>query len=443
MEYITRFAPSPTGLLHIGNARTALICYLFTKAHNGKFMLRLDDTDIERSKDEFSDAIQEDLEWLGLDWDIFSRQSDRMARYNEIKEKLYKDGRLYPCYETAQELDIKRKMQLNRGLPPIYDRTSLKLNEAQIKQYESEGRKPHWRFKMDESKTIEWEDLIKGNIKFEARNLGDPILIRESGAPTYLLPSAIDDMDYKISHIVRGEDHVTNTAIQIQIFEALGSHIPVFAHQSLIRGKEGKISKREGGFDIRALREQGIEAMTINSFLARLGTSEPIEAFTNIKQIISGFDIKKCSTSSAIYDFNEIDRLNAKVLHITNYADVKTRPEIQGVNEEFYLSVRPNLTNLQQIKDWWDICNNKITPIVEDMELLNLAISVLPEGKWDEHTWSIWIDGVKKLTNKKGKELFMPIRKAITARETGPELKNVLPLIGREKVLQRLQGKIA
>lgn len=401
-------------------------------------MLRLDDTDVERSTEEFAQAIQEDLKWLGLEWDILARQSERMARYEDIKMKLATDGRLYPCYETAGELDIKRKMQLKRGMPPIYDRAALTLSIAQRKQYEAEGRTPHWRFKMDESGVIEWDDLVKGHIKFEAHHLGDPILIRENGAPTYMLPSAIDDMDFNISHVVRGEDHVTNTAIQIQLFRAIGNHMPKFAHHSLMKGKEGKISKREGGFDIRSLRENGVEAMAINSFLARLGTSEPAVPEAHLEALINGFSLDKFSKTSAIYEFAELERMNSKVLHLMPYSEVKNRFEMKNVDEKFWLAVRPNLTKLSEIQEWWEICHGNIKPIVEDAQFLKDAAGLLPEGVWDETTWSQWIEKIKKITPRKGKELFMPLRKALTARETGPELKYVLPLIGREKVLARL-----
>ncbi len=443
MTVITRFAPSPTGQLHIGNARTALIGYLFAKSQGGKFMLRLDDTDLERSREEYAIQIQEDLKWLGLEWDIFARQSDRMARYEEIKIKLVEMDRLYPCYESAQELDIKRKMQLTRGLPPIYDRASLKLTPEQIKQYEAEGRKAHWRFKMDYADPIEWDDIVKGHVKFNAQHLGDPILIRENGAPTYMLPSAIDDMDFNITHVVRGEDHVTNTAVQIQLFKAIGSHMPKFAHLSLMKGKEGKISKREGGFEISALKEQGVEAMAINSFLARLGTSEPTIPQVYLPELIKALDLTKFSKTSATYEYEELDRMNAKILHMMPYSEVKNRTEMQGVDEAFYLAVRQNLSNLQEMKIWVEICKSNLAPVIEDAQFLKTAATVLPEGTWDENTWGSWIEQIKKISERKGKELFMPLRKAITARDSGPELKYLLPLIGREKTMARLGGETA
>jgi len=443
MTFITRFAPSPTGLLHIGNVRTALICYLLAKKNNGQFMLRLDDTDTERSREEYAQAIQADLKWLGLDWDIFSRQSTRTERYEEIKKKLIADGRLYPCYETAEELDIKRKVLIGRGLPPIYDRAALSLSESDRAKLEEQGIQPHWRFKLDETKSIEWDDLIKGTTRFEAKNLSDPVLIRANGTPTYMLPSAIDDMDFGITHIVRGEDHVSNTAVQIQIFEAIGAKTPKFAHHSLMKGKEGKISKRAGGFDVASLKEQGIEPLAITSFMARLGTSEPVEPRTSLDDIANNFDLSKFGKSAAIYDFPELERMNPKVLHITSYDAIKHRDEIQGVDEEFWLSVRANVSKLSDVKDWWEICKQQVTPIIDDVEFTSAASELLPEGQWDDETWNQWLNKVKETSGKKGKELFMPIRKALTAREHGPELKHILPLIGRERAIARLKGEAA
>jgi glutamyl-tRNA synthetase len=416
---------------------------MIARQNNGKFMLRLDDTDIERSKHEYADAIQEDLKWLGLDWDLFSRQSDRMSRYEEIKQQLYADGRLYPCYESAEELDMKRKMLINRGLPPIYDRAALKLTEADKKRFEAEGRQPHWRFKLDENAVIAWDDQIKGHLHFEAKNLSDPVLIRENGAPTYMLPSAIDDMDFNITHIVRGEDHVSNTAIQIQIFQAMGSRIPSFAHHSLMKGKEGKISKREGGFDVGSLRKDGIEPMAITSLMARLGTSEPVEPRTDLQSLIDNFDIHTFSKVAAIYEFADLERINSKVLHITPYESIKDRTEMKGIDEDFWASVRPNISKLPEIKEWWDICKESLTPIIDDVEFTSKASELLPPEPWDVNTWGAWIDEVKKITDRKGKDLFMPIRKALTALEHGPELKHILPLIGREKAVARLKGNVS
>lgn len=443
MTVITRFAPSPTGKLHVGNARTAIICYLYAKSQGGKFMLRMDDTDYERSTEEFADGIQRDLKWLGIDWEIFSKQSDRKARYDEVIEKLIKDGRLYPCYETPEEIEIKRKMLLNRGLPPIYDRAALKLTDEEKQKFEDEGRSKHWRFKLDESQKIEWEDQVKGLTRFDAKHLTDPVLIRANGSPTYMLPSAIDDIDFDITHVVRGEDHVSNTAIQIQLFEAIGGKVPQFAHTSLIKSKDGKISKRIGGFEIEELKAMGIEAIAINSLMARLGTSKPIEAETTLEEIITNFSIKNFSTSSAIYDVKELERINQKVIHKLSYKDIRNRDDLKGIDEEFWNVARANINTVKEVKDWWQICKEEINPIIEesDQEFIKHAASLLPEGKLNEESWSIWINKIKEATGRKGKELFMPIRKALTALENGPELKYILPLIGRDVVVKRLAGK--
>jgi glutamyl-tRNA synthetase len=443
MTIITRFAPSPTGLIHIGNVRTALLCYLIAKKAGGKFMLRLDDTDTIRSKESYAQAIQDDLKWLGLNWDMMARQSERSHRYNDIKEKLISDGRLYPCYETSEELDMKRKILINRGLPPIYDRSALNLTKEKISEFDKQGIKPHWRFKLDENARISWDDQIKGNITFEAKNLSDPVLIRANGSPTYMLPSAIDDMDFGITHVVRGEDHVSNTAIQIQLFEAMGSHIPSFAHNALMKSKEGKISKRDGGYDIQSIRTDNIEVMTVNSYLARLGTSNPIEPVINMNKLIDSFDITIFTNNSAIYEYTEIQKLNSKILHMLSYDMVKDRDEMKNIDEYFYNEVKSNLNKLIDIIEWQQICKSKLTPVIEDIDFIKQTITLLPTGIWDENTWGIWVEKIKALTGRKGKDLFMPLRLALTARANGPELKVLLPLIGKDRVVARLSGQTA
>lgn len=440
MIYKTRFAPSPTGLLHIGNARTALLCYLIAKKSGGKFMLRMDDTDIIRSKTEYADAIKNELTWLGLKWDEFAKQSDRSERYNKVIDELKNKGLLYACYETTQELDIKRKMLINRGLPPIYDRTALLLTEDEKAKFEQQGIAPHWRFKLDQSKTICWNDKIKGKTSFEAKNLSDPVLIRANGTPTYMLPSAIDDIDFDINFVVRGEDHVSNTAIQIQLFEALGSPIPEFAHAALIKAKDGKISKRVGGFDIESIRNDSIEALTINSFLSKIGTSDPVEARMSMQEIVDNFDIDKFTKNSATYSYEDLEKLNPKIVHNLPFEDVKNRESMKHIDAEFYNSVKANLQKIDDIQQWWDICKNNIEPIIDDAELINCAYELLPSGEWNEGTWNEWTSKIKEKTGKKGKALFMPIRKALTAREHGPELKYMLPLIGKDEVKRRLKG---
>ncbi len=436
----TRFAPSPTGYLHIGNMRTALLCYLYARNARGEFLLRIDDTDTQRSEQKYVDAIKRDLNWLGIEWNECVSQSSRMDSYNEAVEKLKSQGRLYACYETGQELDIKRKMQRGRGLPPIYDREGLNLSEEKLAKYKAEGRTAHYRFKL-EDKNIAWRDEIKGDVSFGGRNMSDPILIRENGAYTYMLPSTVDDIELSITHVVRGEDHVSNTAIQIQIFEALGGNIPIFAHNALIKAKEGKLSKRIGSAGVSELAENGIEPMAVASFLAKVGTSDDIEVRKTIGELIAEFDITKFGKSQTMYSVDDIYRLNTKLVHELDYAEVKGRlPD--NVTSDFWLAVRPNIELVDEVKEWYDICHGDVKSIISDAdkEFIESAIKLLPEGEWNEDTWSEWVNAVKIETGRKGKELFMPLRKALTAMEHGPELKVLLPLIGREKVISRLGG---
>ncbi len=443
MSVITRFAPSPTGLLHIGNIRTALICYLFAKHNNGKFMLRLDDTDIERSTTAFADSILEDLKWVGINWDIFAKQSERLTRYKEIVEQLIKIGRLYPCYETAEEIEIKRKMLLNRGKPPIYDRAALKLTKDEIEQLDKSGKEKHWRFKLNDNEVIKWHDLIKGEISFKSENLSDPVLIRANGSPTYMLPSVIDDIDYNITNVIRGEDHVSNTAVQIQIFAALGAKIPEFAHHSLMKTTEGKISKRKGGYSICTMREEHIEPMAICSLMSKLGSSEPVVAVTDMQKLGQEFNLKSFGKAAAIYDHEDLKKLNSKIIHSFTYAEIKHREELKNITEDFWAAVKDNINQLNEIQTWYKICKENITPIMDDLEYTKQAALLLPNEPWDYNTWNLWIDAIKAKTNRKGKELFMPLRKALTAEEHGPELKFILPLIGRDRALSRLNGNIS
>jgi len=436
----TRFAPSPTGLLHIGNIRTALICYLYAKKSRGELLLRIDDTDTQRSKAEYADKIQEDLKWLGLNWDEIAFQSKRFDKYDAAVEKLKADGRLYACYESAEELDVKRKMQLSRGLPPIYDRAGLKLTADEIAKFEAEGKTPHWRFKMADG-AIAWEDEVRGSTKFETKNLSDPILIRENGAYTYMLPSTVDDIEFEITHVLRGEDHVSNTAIQIQLFEALGGDVPKFAHTAMVKSKEGKLSKRTGSAGVGELCDDKILPMAVNSFLAKVGTSDSIELRPTLDDLVAEFDINKFGRAPTIYTIDDILRLNVKALHELSFEDAKpyfAGLKLTDVKHDFWLAVRPNLENIDELYEWWTICNGSVKPIIDDADFAAKAAELLPDGEWDETTWKSWADAVKEKTGRKGKELFMPLRKAITGMEHGPELKVLLPLIGREKVLERL-----
>ncbi len=406
-------------------------------------MLRIDDTDSERSEEKYVDAIKRDLGWLGLGWDIFTRQSERMDSYAQAVDKLKSAGRLYECYETQQELEIKRKMLLGRGLPPIYDRSGMKLTDEQKQQYQEEGRKPHYRFLL-EDKDIDWEDEIRGHTHFEGKNLSDPILIRENGMYTYMLPSTVDDIEFAVTHILRGEDHVSNTAIQLQLFEALGGAVPQFAHNALIKTREGKLSKRKGGGSLQDLREDGILPIAVSSFLAKIGTSDSVVIHNSLDELVAEFDIGKFGRNPTIYSIEDIERLNIKLIHTLSFQDAKGYFEENGlskIDEDFWLAVRPNIAILNEVKQWWDICHGDvITLITEDnSDFIRQASELLPEGEWDENTWGEWTKAVQKNTGRKGRGLFMPLRQAITGMSHGPELKTILPLIGRKKVLARLQ----
>lgn len=437
-----RFAPSPTGKIHIGNVRTAIITWIAARSMDGQFMLRIDDTDSERSKDEYTEALKTDLTWLGLNWDDYAHQRDRWDRYDELIQKLKDDGRLYPCYETPEQLELKRKSLLNRGLPPIYDRAALDLSDADKAKFEAEGRKPHWRFKLTHEPII-WQDLVRGEVKFEGEQMSDPVLIREDGRPLYHLCSVIDDIDFGISHITRGEDHVSNTATHVQMFEALGATPPTMAHLPLISDMDGgKLSKRLGSLSIEELREQeGIEPMAIISLLARLGTSDPIEAFMDIQPLIDSFDFSKFGRGTPKMDVREIERLNARIVHKLPYEAVKDRPDMDGVDEKFWNNVRDNLSKVSDVKDWMHITQDKIDVSVDDADkdYIKLAADTLPDGEISEDTWSAWTSTLKEQSGRKGKELFMPLRQALTGMSHGPEMDKMIYLLGRERVLRRLQ----
>ncbi len=444
MSVKVRFAPSPTGMMHVGNARTALITWLFARKHGGHYLLRIDDTDLERSKVEFELAIEEGLNWLGLNWDHKDNQKNRMALYNEKIEFLKKSGRIYACYETPEELSLKRKTQLSIGKPPIYDRGSLNLSDEQKTKFEAEGRKPHWRFLL-EGKPIMWDDLIRGAVKFEGSDLSDPVVLREDGSPLYHLCSVIDDVDFGITHIVRGEDHVTNTATHVQMFEALGATPPTFAHLPLISDAEGgKLSKRLGSISLRDLRDDiGLEPMSVVSLMSRLGTSDPIEPMADIQPLIDSFDFSKFSRGTPKFDSDELLRLNSKILHQRTFAQVKDKLAAMGlseVDEAFWLAVRPNLETLADIKEWWHVAKGPVTSVIEDPAFIAEAATLLPPAPWDQSTWNVWTTAVKDKTGRKGKQLFMPLRQALTGMEHGPELANLLVLIGPEKAKERLKA---
>lgn len=434
-----RFAPSPTGWMHIGNTRTAVFNWLLAKKLGGEFMLRIDDTDVARSKQEYEDAIRDILTWLGLTWSEEARQSARIDRYDEVVAKLKQEGRIYACYETAEELEVMRKKLMAQGRPPIYDRGALKLTKEDIARYEAEGRRPHYRFKLVDG-TIEWNDLIRGKISYDAANLADPVIIREDGSYLYHLPSVIDDVDFGITHIVRGEDHVTNTASQIQMFEALGGKVPEFAHLPLLTGKEGKLSKRLGSLGVRELRADGVENMAICSFLAKLGTSEAIEPYFDLETLANSLDFNKIGRSQPKFDEEELKIFNHKFVRQLDYESVADRV---NVAKDFWEAVKGNLNTVAEAEKWHKVCCEEIVPEVEDLELTSMAADLLPSEPWDNNTYQTWMNLVKENTSKKGKELFHPIRKALTAQENGPELKMLLPFIGRNRAVNRLKGNKA
>lgn len=447
MSVTVRFAPSPSGYLHVGNMRLAIINWLFARREGGQFWLRMDDTDPERSSPEYEEAIQQDLAWMDLDWDRYERQSERLDAYAAAAERLKASGRLYPAYETPEELDAKRKAQLGRGLPPLYDRAALSLTHEKRRALEMSGRKPHWRFKLDPGK-IEWPDLIHGPIAFEAGQLGDPVFIREDGRPLYGFSSVVDDIEFGITHVVRGDDHITNTAGQIQLFEALGGPLPVFAHLPLlVDARGGKLSKRLGALSMRSLRdEEGIEPIALAAYLSRLGTSDPIEPIEDVVPLIHEFEFKRFSVSSPRFDVAELKRLNARMLHIMPFEHAEARLAAMGmigVDSRFWEAVRTNLERLSDAASWWQVVNGPIRPVIENEALLEAALQTLPEDELHAESWSAWTQALSAATGLKGKPLFMPLRKALTGLDHGPDMKTLLPLIGRERTLKRLAGEAA
>jgi glutamyl-tRNA synthetase len=437
-----RFAPSPTGLLHLGNARTALVNWLFARAQGGRFLLRMDDTDTARSTAEFARAIEKDMLWLGLDWDNFERQSERLDRYAAAVEQLKAAGRLYACYETPQELDLKRRLQTARRLPPVYDRAALKLTDAERARLESEGRKPYWRFRL-EQRRVDWDDLVRGPTHIDTASLSDPVLLREDGVPLYTLASVVDDIDLGITHIVRGEDHVTNTGPQIELFEALGGGVPRFGHLAMLVGKDGEgLSKRLGSLSLGALREQGIEAMAVASLLARLGTSQPVEPKQDLPSLVEGFSFDHFGRAPARYDPDELALLSAKVLHGMSYETAKAR--LPGtVAEPLWNAVRGNIAHLSEAVQWVAVVEGPLGPVLTEPDYLAEAARLLPAGPFDAGTWPAWTAALKAATGRKGKALFQPLRLALTAREHGPEMQLLLPLIGPERARARLGGASA
>ena len=437
-----RFAPSPTGLLHVGNARMALINWLYARQAGGTFLLRMDDTDAERSTTAYARGIEEDLRWLGLVWDEYATQSARGDRYDAATATLKAAGRLYACYETAEELSLKRKAAMQAGRAPVYDRAGLALSDDERARLEGEGRRPHWRFALVHE-AIAWDDMVRGQVAFDGANLSDPVLVREDGRPLYTLSSVVDDVELGISHVLRGEDHVSNTAVQIQLIQALGGAIPVFAHLPLLVDAGGhSLSKRLGSLSLASLREAGLEAMTVNSLLARLGTPDPIEPRPTLDDLAAAFDIGRFGRAAPRFDAEELNRLNARLLHITPYEAVRARlPE--GVDATLWAIVRANLNTLAEAADWHGVCHGTIAPVIEDAELVTAAAELLPPEPWDGETWGAWTKAVKARTGRAGKQLFHPLRLALTGRERGPELRDLLPLIGRARAQARLRAQDA
>jgi glutamyl-tRNA synthetase len=446
MSVTVRFAPSPTGLLHVGNARVALINWLFAKRHGGYFVLRFDDTDQERSKDEYVDAIAEDMRWLGLAWDRKAFQSRRLDAYLAAAERLTADGRLYACYETPEELEYKRKRQMARGLPPVYDRAALKLTAAEKKAFEAEGRRPHWRFKLHAVEET-WDDLVRGPSRVDCASLSDPVLIRADGTFLYTLPSVVDDVDFHVTHVIRGEDHVTNTAPQIQLFRALGAEAPAFAHLPLLTDAGGQgLSKRLGSLSLRELRGSGIDPMAVNALLAKLGTSDPIEVRHGLDALVEEFDIEKFGRATPKFDPTELDHLDARLLHSLSFAEARPKLEAVGLREAgeaFWLAVRSNLTHLPEVKQWWTVVAGPLAPVIEDPGFAAQAAALLPPEPWDDTSWGAFTKAVGAATGAKGRALYHPLRLALTGRENGPELKTLLPLIGRARAEARLKGETA
>jgi glutamyl-tRNA synthetase len=444
MTVKVRFAPSPTGKIHVGNVRAALTNWLFAKKRQGVFVLRIDDTDLERSTKENEEQIEADLRWLGLEWGERYNQSKRFDIYQKAADYLKSIGRLYPAYETGEELDRRRKVQLSRGLPPVYDRAALNLSDAERAQLEADGRKPHWRFKLD-GKRVGWEDLVRGHCEVDTTSMSDPVLIREDGLFLYTLPSVVDDMDMKISHVIRGEDHVANTGTQLEIFEALkglfDAPLPTFAHMPLLVGADGEaLSKRLGSMSILQMKEEGYEPLAIVSHLAKIGTSDALEAAPSLAALVEGQDFAKMGRAPARYDEDDLKRLNAGVLQAMPYADAK--PRLTALNadlgELFWDTVRMNISKFSDVSEWRDIVAGDIVPRIEDAAFISKALEVLP-ADYGRDSWSDWTAAIKDATGAKGRALFMPLRQALTGMDHGPDMGALSFLIGRDKIAKRLQ----
>lgn len=425
MSFVTRFAPSPTGLLHIGNLRAAVMCWLSARKAGGQFILRIDDTDTERSREAYVEGIKDVLTWLGMDWDQFHRQSARLAAYHAAAERLRASGRLYACYETSTELELRRKVRLAQGLPPVYDRAALRLTEAETAKLLAEGRRPHWRFKLSAGR-VEWHDGIRGHAEIDLDSLSDPVLIREDGQVLYTLASVVDDIDMGVTQIIRGEDHVANTGVQIDIFRALGAEVPQFAHHSLMVGRDGNpLSKREGALSVESFRQQGIEPLAMMALLARLGSSLPVEPVGDVSSLIAGFDLPAFGRAPARFDMAELTLLSQRCLALMPFAAVAGRVPA-GVTESLWLAVRANLEGgLADMAHWLAVTQGRVAPVIaaEDVEFAQTALSL-----WT-NDWKAWSNAVASATGRKGKALFLPLRRLVTGRDHGPEMAALLPLL--------------
>ena len=438
---VTRFAPSPTGQLHVGNLRAALFNWLWARRNGGRFLLRLDDTDAARSEERYVDAIRADLGWLGLHPDEEVRQSERFDRYEARFAALVAAGRVYPAYETQAELELKRKVALGRGLPPVYDRAALALSDADRARLEGEGVRPHWRFRLDHDAAIGWDDLVRGAQSFDPATMSDPVVRRADGSWLYLLPSAIDDAAMAISHVVRGEDHVANTAAQIQMFAAMDAPVPAFAHTALLTGAEGKLSKRLGSLGVDHFRAVGIEPAALRSLLARLGTSDPVEPVIDPAPLIAGIDFARFGRAPARFDEGELAQVNARIVHQLAFDAVADRLPA-GMDAAGWLAIRPNLSSVAEAADWWAVVEGPVAPAGDptDAGFLARAVDLAADTDWGGDPWHALTGALKEATGRKGRALFLPLRQALTGRDHGPDMAALLPLIGRERALVRLRA---
>ena len=442
MMTVTRFAPSPTGRLHVGNIRTALHNWMLAQKAGGKFVLRIDDTDAERSREEYVDAIRTDLAWLGMVPDGEERQSERLALYDDAFERLKAAGRVYPAYETQQELELKRKIQLGRGLPPIYDRGALSMSDEERAAKEAAGIAPHWRFKLDHDEAITWDDGVRGAQKFEAAQLSDPVIRRANGSWLYMLPSCVDDIDMGITDVLRGEDHVSNTAVQIQMFTALNAAPPRFAHEALLVGREGKLSKRLGSLGCDAFRDKDIEPQALIALLSRLGTSMPVEAIAARETIVNTFDLSTFGRAPAKFDDAELERINTALVHQMDFADVAHRlPD--GMDEAAWHAIRPNLETVSGAASWWTIIRGPVQQPEFDDEARAYLATAATTLSWSDTPWSDLTAALKEATGHKGKALFLPLRQALTGQDHGPDMGELLPLIGEDEARKRLKAAAA